>query len=444
MRLRGITAAAAAATALLLAGCGGSAGSDEPGPGGPSGTASSGAPAKTAHAPEQALPDGFDAAGGWAVRSDEGLHDPVIDARAGAVAFLADEPGASDFRVRVRDLKTGAVRWSSSPLRPLDTAQSGMSFTPRLLVAAKDGKDYVAVLASGGVGGDGVDKPSSVMRLTVFALDSSGAAAAPLRTVDVPAQDLSVADFRAQDDGRVVVPRSKGGVAVDIVSGAVTTYTADQLKAPANAPGCRDSLADCDLLPHLVGVSGDGALVNGEDAFWRTGGAGWFSAAARPPQADAEYGSAEITAVTGGRVLARWEAQNGLAFPSVVSVSDLASGALTASVLCTGGRDTNVRTSADGRYLAAGTAVFDLRQNKGYCFAETPQHNALTVQSVDDAHGIAYAMTDGKTPARITLADGRTEALPQGTAIPRDVAAGMGMFTDNQPEGFSAAFYPVR
>ncbi|MGD9481831.1 hypothetical protein WDH52_01010 [Streptomyces sp. TRM70308] len=442
-----VAAAVAVATAALTACGGGSgAGSDDAG-GGPGQRADQRAGAGGPEAPELAVPEEFDNTGGWGVPASEGAEQFAVAPHAGALLFARVTGHGEPVTVHARDLATGAPLWQGEPVERLP-GEKPLTEGRALHVTSKGEEDYAVLLTSGTEGADGVNKGSGVTRLHVYAVDASGTGA-PERVIEVPGE-TGAGGYRVQPtDGLVYLP---GAGAVDVSTGTTREVPAAERKAPADAEGCRAGFSDCDANPSVMAVTADGPLVNGADMFWRGGPGGWSSAdaAVRPGELTDEHDSARVLAYLNGRAVVQWEAEWEGPGANVVSLHDGADGAVEASVTCaqewlpgsTREDVTGPRLSADGRYLHLDTVLFDLERGEGHCFGPTEERRSVTLTAVDAARGTAYGFSpptghfEPQTPARVALADGAAEALPEGVLLPEYVDGDVALFdVDSATEG---------
>ncbi|WP_406172778.1 hypothetical protein [Streptomyces sp. NBC_00996] len=443
------------AAAAVLSGCGSSGGSGN----GAEGTGGAGGGGKAAAVPELKVPAGFDATRAWAVKASEGLTSPVVTPGGDVVLFVRQDTDANTATVVARDLKTGAVRWSGKPWK-LPKPKDGGINSAALSVTSEKGKAYAVLNAYGSTGDDGVNKGTDVARTAAYAVESSGDAVAPVAN----AQVLGATGLgQMQDDGVMVLSTARDAGAVDVVSGAVTTYPDAKLKAPAEAKGCRDGFADCDVDPEFVAATPHGPLVNGVYTYWLSGtdGGGWYSENDRPSGASEASGDAKAIARlhAGGKALATRRTATG---ESLWTVQDAGTGALESSVTCENrydGNDTQnknpYRISTGGDYLINDVVAFDLKAKKGYCYGASSERNRIPLLSVDST-GTAYGFATKadsvgavtETPASISLSSGKATPLAKGTLIPAQIGGDVAMFDDSSyadgqlPKGYTAVFAP--
>ncbi|MFE5586054.1 hypothetical protein [Kitasatospora sp. NPDC056531] len=441
---------AAGVVALSLTGCGGSSGGGSDAKSA-SATSNKTAASPTASAvPSKPVPAAFDNTKGWSVSKpgDGGeLAYPAITADSKLVLLRWNAADGASSRIVARDAKSGAVRWSSKPVAvPKPSGQSGGSVQTdtRVLVTHKDGKEY-AILASTGVdGGDGVNNGSPVTRLDVYDVASSGDQVAPLREITVPG--LATNGYSALlDGGTVLVQQHQAAATTDVTTGEVTTYGAQSpvLKPPASCPML---VGDCGLNAEIVGQTPVGPLVQGFRAFWSNG---WFSGNAVPAGAQANVGSGNVTAygTPGGQVVAAWPTDGG--DDVLWAVHDGRTGQVLASTACkkNGSHTVEPTFSADGRYLIADLAVFDLQAKQGHCFAATAARKQVTVTAVDPdgtAYGQAGAGSQDGLPTSVVLASDQAAPLPDGTLVPSLTGAGVAVFGTSTAGGESILVYPHR
>ncbi|MEU0102076.1 hypothetical protein [Streptomyces sp. NPDC006267] len=450
------------AAALLLAGCGD--GGQKPD--GKDHKATERAAPEEDRAPEVAVPAAFDATKGWAVKTSEGLSNPVYAPHAEEVLFLKKAPGGKSTQVVARDLRTGAVNWTGAPVALPVSGQGGaVNGTVSLLVSTDGETDYAVVKFSGEKGGDGASKPRETTQLTVFPAGGSGSVEAG-HTFDFPYERET---FAAQDSEGVVRMNASlkdehaQPLSVDVVSGKQTTYTQRQLAAPPGVERCTEERivgrGDCDEKAMIFGVSPQGPLAyEGSKSFW-LGGGSWHSGNSEPPDAQPNGVFPMVQPYyLGGVIVANWSVDWHGAIRHY-EIRDPGSGDVRFAVRCEGKRPEldsgpSEPTMSGDRYVTAGSAVLDLRENKGYCFEDTDARKRVTFTAVDAERGIAYGTVPAANsrpdlPVEVNLAGDEVTALNPDVLPPAWVAEGVAAYTPEYGEhswtdGFTASFYPSK
>lgn len=113
----------------------------------------------------------------------------------------------------------------------------------------------------------------------------------------------------------------------------------------------------------------------------------------------------EVYGTQGGQAVAAWPSAEGPADESIWAVHDGSTGEVVASVACEAPKDDPLEpaVSADGRYVIADLAVFDLREKCGYCFKSTSAQNQVQPVAVDKdgtAYGNAIEVGTVEAPRR--------------------------------------------
>ncbi|CAL9329841.1 hypothetical protein [Streptomyces sp. enrichment culture] len=447
---RTVAAMAATLAALSLAACGSS-------PDSPDGTDREPAPEQSAAgaaAPKKAIPEAFDSTKGWVAEPDgntgDELGSPVIAADAGLVLLRSNTADGKSSRIVAHDARTGAIRWASEPMVRPAPGDGHDHIDVRVFVTHKDGKEYAVLAATGTEGGDAVNKGAGVTRLAVYDTASTGKQAAPVRETTLPG--LASGGFTVLRDGGLALVRLDDSTAVvDVLSGRVTTHDRQSPALKSPKP-CDQLIASCETDARIVGITPKGPLVQGFRAFWVSGG--WFSGDAVPAGAIASEGSrdVEVYGTQGGQVVAAWPSETGPADTSIWAVHDGSTGEVVASVACEAPDDDPLEpaVSADGRYVIADLAVFDLRAKRGHCFESTSARNRVELVAVDK-DGTAYgnAMEVGtvgttRAPASVDLGTGKASALPEGTLVPDLIGADAAVFGTSSGGGERILVYPRR
>ncbi|HVV11832.1 hypothetical protein, partial [Amycolatopsis sp.] len=311
----------AAVTAVSLAACSSGAG---PQPAPESTVAATVSP--------EAVPAAFDNTKGWMVEGSESTEFdyPAFAPQAGLILLLANKSDSA--QVEARDAKTGATRWTGSPVPETDA---------RLFVTNENGKEYAVVVGK--------------THAYVYDVASAGGSVAAQRDFASPEAN----DVAAQRDGRVLVDYAGGTAVLDAASGQVARYEQKVVAASANGP-----------------------VVQGHGAFSVPGG--WSSADAVP--AGATTGDVKaIGSPDGSSLVAEWPSPAG----EIWAVHDMRSGQVLASVPCRGEDSATPAVSVDGRYLIAGPVAFDLQAKKGFCFGDKG-----TDLTAVDPDGTVYGAND--------------------------------------------------
>lgn len=432
MRRMSWVAGVAVAGALMTA-CSGS-GED-------SGGAATGTGKRTGSSPStEATPPGtqlevpalYDTGRGWE-SAEEGTQVPLP--RTGAVAVIQERPGEGgpdEYSLIVLDAATGEKRWSSvavSPLGPTDLP---------VIRTTVDGKEYLAAWSSGTTEADAVNRGKEVVALDIFPADSSGDGVQPVH-VEVEGTGKvrdGGAGLLVADDGDDTV------VAVDPATGDTTDYVVNDQEPPADCPDCSSSW-------EVRGLTDNGLLMGTSididyDAFWVPGG--WTAADLRPKEADPEE-SPIVQAISDDLLVVDWGEARGS--DSIVwSAVDGASGKTLATVRCDGDvTPIDAHLSANGRYLAHGGRVFDLKAGTGVCYERTESTNPVEFQIATD-EGVIYGnadTSDGFTsaggPVQLDMRTGKIKEFDDvNTEFPFGDTAGYGLFWDEATQTMVA--YP--
>ncbi|WP_153461337.1 hypothetical protein [Streptomyces kaniharaensis] len=382
-------------------------------------------------APAKPIPAAFDSTRGWEVAAgkDGNLGGPAVASDAGLILFRSISEDKKTASVLAYDAKTGAIRWRSKPVA--NPTRDSLDADAMVFVTHKAGKEYAVLAVTGTEGGDGVNRASGVTRLAAYDTASSGEAA-PVKETTVP--DKATGYGVQRDGGLATVQLAGSAAVVDVLSGQVTTYRRNDPALNAPKP-CELAIGSCNTSTGVAGLTSAGPLVQGFGAFWVLGG--WFSGDVVPAGASPMVGAGKVMAYGSpdGRVVAAWPLTGHDNDRSIWAVHDGGTGQALATVECTG-KKAEPRLSADGRYLIAGLAVFDLQEKKGYCFEATGARNPVQLTTVDK-DGTAYgnAKTPDQatgslrdTPTSVTLANGQASALPAGTLVPDLIAADAAVF----------------
>ncbi|MFF3762434.1 hypothetical protein [Streptomyces sp. NPDC002185] len=398
------------------------------------------------------VPAAYDAAKGWDAKlswvPQSATTLPLTNV-PGTPTVAVMQVASNGYTITARSGSSGQVAWRSAPWNPptpVDGAQGDSSTgetgeIPDVMGFEQGGRAYVVAYAHGMRGKDDLHEGVEVVRLALYPADASGSAVKPVREIDVPVS-AGPGEIRVQaSGGRLLVawgasgafPRSSA--AVDVATGRTTLYEDANKLLPQceKAAACNSSrvMAATPDGP-LVGMGGGGFGVPGK----------WFSDSIRPKQVSATTGildswNGTVYAAAHGYVLAGWDTggRYGSDDDAVWSVHDLASGTLTAQVVCdydvpdetSAGRDYPVITSPDGRYLAAGPLAFDLKTKRGICLAGDGNRKTIVLGSLRD-DGTAYgAVRDDSigndtesVPAQLDLrtVTGDPKVLSVGTQLP--------------------------
>ncbi|MFE8978513.1 hypothetical protein ACFYM7_34595 [Streptomyces cyaneofuscatus] len=407
------------------------------------------------------VPSAYDAAKGW----DEKLtwvpgsvRTLPVTTVPGTSTVAVMQVASNGYTVTARSGSSGEVAWRSTPWNPpapVDGAQGDgatgeAAEIPDVMGFEQDGKHYVVAYAHGMRDKDDLHEGVEVVRLALYPADASGSAVKPMREIDVPVS-ADPGEIRVQaSGGRLLVAWGDDGqfpdssTAVDVATGKTTVYKdANQL-----LPQCEKALA-CNS-SRVMAATADGPLVGmGGGGFGIPGQ--WFSDAIRPKQVAATTGvldswNGTVYAATKGHVLAGWKTggRYGGNDSAVWSVHELATGTLTAQVVCDydvpdgSSRDFPIITSPDGRYLAVGPMAFDLQTKRGICLQGDGNRKTIVLSSIRD-DGIAYgAVRDDSigsdtdpVPAQLNLrtVTGDPKVLSVGTELPyRTTPDGSGVF----------------
>lgn len=456
--MRARTAAAGALVLTVLTGCSGS--------GSNAGSAKHGSPGPLDRAEplvKLSVPAAYDAAKGW----DEKLAWvpqsvttlPVTNV-PGTKTVAVMQVASNGYTVTARSGSSGKVAWRSAPWNPPtpvegaqgDSTSGEAGEIPDVMGFEQDGRRYVVAYAHGMRGKDDLHEGVEVVRLALYPADASGSSVKPVKEIDVPVS-ADPGEFRVQaSGGRLLVAWGQAGefpgssAAVDVVTGKTTVYEDANKLLPQceKAAACNSSrvMAATPDGP-LVGMGGGGFGIPGK----------WFSDSIRPKQVSATTGildswNGAVYTAAHGYVLAGWNTggRYGRDDNAVWSVHDLATGTLTAQVVCdyaipdktNASRDFPVFTSPDGRYLAAGPLAFDLKAKRGICLEGDGNRKTIVLASLRD-DGTAYgAVRDDSigsdtdpVPAQLNLrtVTGDPKVLSVGTEVPYlTTADGSGLF----------------
>lgn len=445
--MRARAAVAGALVLTVLTGCSGS-GSD-------SGSAKPGGPGPLDRAEPLAklsVPAAYDAAKGWDERLSwvpQSVTTLPVTNVPGTQTVAVMQVASNGYTITARSGSNGKVAWRSAPRNPPtpvegaqgDSTSGETAEIPDVMGFEQDGRVYVVAYAHGMRGKDDLHEGVEVVRLALYPADASGAAVKPVKEIDVPVS-ASPGQIRVQaSGGRLLVAWGESGAfprssaAVDVTTGKTTVYEDANKLLPQceKAAACNSSrvMAATPQGP-LVGMGGGGFGIPGK----------WFSDSIRPKQVAATTGildswNGTVYGSAHGYVLAGWKTggRYGRDDNAVWSVHDLATGTLTAQVVCdydvpdetSSSRDFPVITSPDGRYLAAGPLAFDLQSKRGICLQGDGNRKTIVLASIRD-DGTAYgAVRDDSigsdtepVPAQLNLrtVTGDPKVLSVGTEVP--------------------------
>ncbi|MGP3974461.1 hypothetical protein ACTWQF_10740 [Streptomyces sp. 8N114] len=415
-------------------------------------------------------PAPFDSRKGWQVTADwlPGMQPfpYAVSARSQTVAYLEREREGreSAYVLRARGAVGGKTRWTGKSWKaPALTGGQQPSAgppgdaepltVPRVTLVSDGKREYFAVWAYGERAKDRLHETRDVVAVAFYKVRASGDAVAPISTATVPAppEDPQVT---AGESGLLIAdPDGDDASSVDASSGRVTDVTDDI--GPAGTADGDDA--------HPGGIPTASGLV----ASRGRGGFGlkhkWDSKKVTPPGVRAVYRKADVdinegiyagrpngTIVdrAGRHLIAAWdpmdddEADNA---ESLLAVHDTATGRVQATVKCPDGASfmteeaeetawqppTHGVLSRNGRYLASGSLLFDLRSGKGRCVSLGEDAKTISLRSVMDdgtAYGVATSTSDNDVPVRVSAAEGKPHALPDSTRTPDQTAGSVGVF----------------
>lgn len=472
--MRARTAVAGALVLTVLTGCSGSAsdsGSSKPGAG----------PAdRSEPLLKLSVPAAYDAAKGWDEKLGwvpESVTTLPVTTVPGTSTVAVMQAASNGYTVTARSGSSGKVAWRSAPWNPPtpvegaqgDSSTGGAVEIPDVMGFEQDGQAYVVAYAHGMRGKDDLHEGVEVVRLALYPADAADSAVKPVKEIDVPVS-ASPGQIRVQaSGGRLLVAWGESGAfprssaAVDAATGKTTVYE----DANKLLPQCEKAAA-CNS-SRVMAATGDGPLVG-------MGGGGfgiprkWFSDSIKPKQVNATTGildswNGTVYAAARGHVLAGWKTggRYGGNDSVVWSVHDLATGTLTAQVVCdydvpdetSSSRDFPVITSPDGRYLAVGPLAFDLQTKRGICLQGDGNRKTIVLASIRD-DGTAYgAVRDDSigsdaepVPAQLNLrtVTGDPKVLSVGTELPHlTTPDGSGLFiTRNTGKDIVVSVRPAR
>lgn len=446
---RELSSAVALVLVGVLAGCssgggGGSEGDDgKPGP--------AGGVARNAPLAKLDLPPTYDPTTGW----DEtlswvngGVHSlPVMPMPSGkAVAML--DAASEGYTPRVRDVDTGAVKWTGRSWRPpapvegaagdLDTGTARE--IPGVTATSAGGTEYVIAYAHGLKGKDDLHEGEEVLQLAVYQADKPGKDVAPTREISVPVKadpgEVQVGTF---GDG-LIVAWGEGMLApnsarVELHTGKVTRFEEPHRELSGCADDDDHSLSYCSD-GRVAGLTDKGPVISVDGGGFGLA-EGWFSGDVRPTGVPEKTGflgqwNGTLYGVTNNRVLAAWN-RAGYKGDPVWSVHDAETGKLQAQMPCAtkgqqgadrGDRDFPVVSSPSGRYLGAGAVAFDVERRKGYCLAGNGNRKTIELTHVRDDGNAYGAVADSKEdseplPAKVNLSkEAEAQVLDAGTDFP--------------------------
>ncbi|UQX02499.1 hypothetical protein [Streptomyces sp. RerS4] len=429
---------AAALSGALLAGCGDGSPAPAQGDGKGDGKASS-APSPTPQGPTVLLsvPPAYAADKGWQQQlawmpAKYSSKPPVaIGAHSDVVAYVT--VAEDGYTAQVRQASTGRILFTGKPWQPptplSEAGRSGYEGDrvelPSVSTAYQDGREYVVLWAHGVTGGDALTQGKEVVRLAVYPADASGEAVAPLREIDVPLKTYGANTGDEENDLRV--EDLGGGLQVRWNGPPLTGGNAHGAVAVDLATGTLDVCADSCAKGIGRVRTGKGWLVTEHLAKGFGVPGAWSVLKTAPPGTAPERYSSDglFQSAARGHVLSRWHGADGdqLTYPTV-AVHETATGRLEASMPCQA-KPSGVVTSPNGRFLADGTAAFDLQRAHGTCLSAGAQlKQDLRVKAVAD-NGTAYAEVAGGAAAAPATAEvdlasgtGAPRLLPPGTVVP--------------------------
>ncbi|MFE9340484.1 hypothetical protein [Streptomyces sp. NPDC007063] len=408
------------------------------------------------------VPPAYDNSKGWQ-HTFQSLPEKLtsipatVGMKSKSLAYL--RTGPTGHVIQSRALGSGRLRWSSKtwnpPVPEETTDEDSDQSTPRLVVAAAGGREYVVAWGHGMEGKDELHNGREIVKLSIFRSDASGDGVTPERTVNVPFEVGRTEKLRVHGGGQgILVTAGSHAASVNVRSGKVKQYEdANELLKQ-----CADSACSASEIPTLTSL-GPVVSTSGVEGFGIPGH--WFSEEHAPKGRT----NGKLLAATDESLFASWEAKGlGDSSKSVFAVHDPETGAIEARVTCSeeaysDGKDmwgeSKSRTppasfSPDGRYLVAGSVAFDLKEKRGLCLMGDGDRKRILLFSVGDS-GTAYGGTapedaDGEqsTPVTVSLASGSPKALPQGTQIPYVMGPGVGGFITNENEQLSLAIVRER
>ncbi|NUS58943.1 MAG: hypothetical protein HOV66_29420 [Streptomycetaceae bacterium] len=439
-------AAAAALCSLLASGCIPGAGSaEEP-------LAKNPSESPTTGARGVAMPSGFANPRAWSldVRTREYAVAPganrILDVyglgdTGDESASPSDDgtPQAEPTVVFARSADDGKVLWRSRPLVVLSDQT-----TPLIEVLSTAQGEIGVVARVGTVPGTGMVRDKRVMTIDAYRATSTGEDVAPIQHFE---RDMPT------DSGMLPMAVGAGGV---LLHPAAETSGPTQVWDPVTG-----ALHDVGPLPdttRAVLPTAAGPLVIDEEL---DDGRGH------------DCITSDFTCKRGFGILGKWTAASDaapknplgvplLATPNVVlagwwdqkfadddlmhyTVHDLTTGRVVASTDCRAMFDrkkppqdgaAGAAVSPDGRYIAAGSAVFDLSAGIGFCLGGDDRTKAVDLAAVTDA-GIAYGRVDEENGASLTvrIATRAVEVLPSETSVPDIVTrSGAGVYRIAAPD----------
>ncbi|MER6218838.1 hypothetical protein ABT213_33015 [Streptomyces sp. NPDC001674] len=405
------------------------------------------------------VPRFFDASQGWDQElswvppSVKTLPVAVVP-RSETVAFMQAASNGYTISARSSD---GKLAWRSAPWSaptPVAAAQKpsdGAAEIPSVTGVEIDGRGYVVAYAHGLRGKDQLHDGAEIVRLAIFPADAKGGSIKPLREIDVPVS-TDPGEFHVQaTGGRLLVAWGESGTfpnesaIVNVTTGEVAVQQdADRLLTQCStAPMCVTS--------RVVAATPDGPLVAmGGGGFGIPGR--YFSDTLTPEGIDPKTGfigfwNGSVYGAAADHALIGWYPASVTATP-VWSVHDLHTGAPQARLVCgqevpradKPSRDYPVVSSPRGQYLAAGSAVFDLKNKRGICLQGDGNRKTIAVVSIQDngtAYGAASDTSENGTPVLAQLdlntPNGNASPLEVGTEVPyQHTAGGAGVFFTRQ------------
>jgi len=418
------------------------------------GSASDKGPAAQGQPPDRLkkfpVPGGYDASSGWqqtlnGLTDNAGSVPATLTAKPDALAYML--AGSDGYVIQSRALDSGRLRWSSkkwNPPAPMqgaagdpDTGQEAE--IPDVETVTDRGREYVIAWAHGMKSKDELHDGQEVVQLSVFPADATDDALVPERSITVPVDVPMSDDLEVRDGGEgVLVTWGEQAAAVNIRNGTVKRYQhPDELLEQCDDRLCYDSKV------RAVTSAGPVVGTSGDEAFGVPGR--WFN----EDHAPKGMKSGELLSAEDSHLLASWEADDDDWFGSgsskrVFAVHNSETGAVEASTTCSEdgysgdkniweeGSTPPLSLSPNGRYLVAGSLAFDLKKKRGICLTGDGNRKTLLLVSVRD-DGTAYGATESDddeqaTGVAVSLASGRTKALPDGTRVPIDTGEKAGAF----------------
>ncbi|MCX5195020.1 hypothetical protein OOK31_14085 [Streptomyces sp. NBC_00249] len=445
MRRRNAVAGAALA-GTLLAGCGLGEGkapaparSDAKASASPAPSAQ-GVTVQLAAPPAYAADQGWQQTLNWMPQKYSSKPPVAVGARTDVVAYVTvSEDG---YVTQARQASTGRILFTGKPWQPPTSMSEAGKYgydgdsveLPSVATAVQDGREYVVTWAHGILGGDALNEGKEVVRLTVYPADASGDAVAPVREIDVPVRTSGPngnnpeSDLRVEDHGTGLQVHwtgpTNGTVAVNPATGAIDT--------------CGDS---CPLGRGEI-RTGKGWLVQDSYGSFRVPGA-WTAFDSPPPGASTKSQvsvNGFYRSTTRGHVFSSWHTPAEKTLSPLTAVHDATTGQVETSMPCEMKHGGAV-ASPNGRFIADGTAAFDLQRRQGTCLSANEQRKqGLFVKAVTDT-GTAYGTLGNGTgdtataEADLASGNGTPKLLPPGTVLPTWALKDTGVFLTAGPTG---------